>query len=78
MSCFSMNTDKAFDRWTHDRYASHFPKRQMMETFLNSNTADKTLSFLTVENAPSVVMDRQSFYRHVLVGKKGSECSLTL
>jgi len=47
-----MNTDKPFDSWTYDGYAGPLPKRQMMETFLHSNTADKTLSFHTVENAP--------------------------
>jgi len=52
-----MNTDKPFDSWTHDGYASPLPKCLMMETFLHSNTADTTLSFLTVKYAPSVVMD---------------------
>jgi len=73
-----MNTDKPFDSWTHDGYASPLPKCLIMETFLHSNTADTTLSFLTVKYAPSVVMDSQCFYRHVLVGKEGSECSLDI
>lgn len=69
----SMNTDKPFDSWTRDSNASLLPKSLMMKTFFHFNTADKTLSFLTVEDAPSVAMDMQYFSRHALVGKEVSE-----
>jgi len=70
-----MRTDKPFNSWTRDGHASLLPKSLMMKTFVHSNIADKILSFLTVKDAPPVVMGRHCFYRHVLVGKEVSECS---